>query len=150
PRLARLLAESMGRPIGEIKKLGEEGLLTSDKLLKALTDKKFTAGIDAEFREIPITFDEATTRIYNAAVTVFGAFDRGGEFSTALANFVGDGADGFASLEKSAEQFGIAVRSTLSGLSDAFDPLLQAGLSVFDQLGGKAFDLQGFIRSTLK
>lgn len=150
PRLARLLADAMGRPIGEIKKLGEEGALTSDKLLKALTDKKFTAGIDSEFREIPVTFDEAMTKVYNAAVVTFGAFDRGGEFSTMLADFVGDGADGFADLEKRAEDFGISVRSTMAGLSDAFQPMLDGGLAVFEALGGGAFDLQQYIRQTLK
>lgn len=141
PRLARLLAEAMGQPIGQIKKLGEEGLLTSDKLLKALTDKKFTAGIDAEFREIPVTFDEAMTKVYNAAVITFGAFDRGGEFSTMLANFVSDGADGFADLEASAENFGVSVRGTLEGLGDAFTPMLEAGREAFRLLG---IDLSNF------
>lgn len=150
PRLARLLAESMGQPIGQIKQLGEQGLLTSDKLLKALTDTKFTAGIDAEFKEIPLTFDDAMTRVYNAALTTFSAFDQGGEFSSTLASFVGDGADGFSDLAKAAEDMGIEVRSTLAGLANAFDPLLQGGLSVFEQLGGKAFDLQEFIRATLR
>ena len=150
PRLARLLAESMGQPIGQIKKLGEEGALTSDKLLKALTDTKFTAGIDAEFNQMPVTFDDAMTRVYNAALTTFSAFDQGGEFSQMLADFVGDGADGFADLAESAEEMGIAVRSTLAGLGDAFQPLLDGGLAVFEQLGGKAFDLQQFIRATLR
>lgn len=150
PRLARLLAEAMGQPIGQIKQLGEEGKLTSDKLLAALTNQKFTAGIDSEFRELPVTFDDAMTKVYNAALVTFGAFDRGGEFSTALANFVSDGSDGFADLEARAEQFGIEVRSTLAGLGDVFDPLLEAGVSVFDALGLKAFDLQGFIRQTLR
>lgn len=135
PRLARLLADAMGRPIGEIKKLGEEGALTSDKLLKALTDTKFTAGIDAEFNQIPITFDDAMTRVYNAALTTFSAFDRGGEFSSMLADFIGDGADGFADLDKSAEEFGISVRGTLEGLASAFDPFLDAGREAFRLLG---------------
>lgn len=150
PRLARLLAEAMGQPIGQIKQLGEEGKLTSDKLLAALTNQKFTAGIDSEFRELPVTFDDAMTKVYNAALVTFGAFDRGGEFSTALANFVSDGADGFADLEARAEQFGIEVRASLSGLGDAFTPLLEGGTAVFEALGGKAFDLQQFIRQTLK
>ncbi|MGA1810425.1 tape measure protein [Sphingobium sp. WW5] len=135
PRLARLLAESMGQPIGQIKQLGEEGKLTSDKLLKALTDRKFTAGIDAEFGELPVTFDDAMTRVYNAALTTFSAFDRGGEFSQAIADFFVDGADGFADLERSAEDFGIAVRGTLEGLGDAFDPLIEAGAEAFRLLG---------------
>lgn len=150
PRLARLLAESMGQPIGQIKQLGEQGLLTSDKLLRALTDKKFTASIDAEFRQMPITFDEAVTKVYNAAVTTFGAFDRGGEFSTMLANFVTDGADGFDKLERSAEDFGISVRSNLAGLANAFQPFVQAGLSAFEQLGGGAFNLTEYIRQSLR
>lgn len=141
PRLARLLAESMGQPIGQIKQLGEEGKLTSDKLLKALTDQKFTAGIDAEFKQLPVTFDDAMTRVYNAAVITFSAFDRGGEFSTMLANFFVDGADGFADLERSAEDFGISVRGTLEGLGSAFDPFVEAGREAFRLLG---IDLSNF------
>jgi len=123
PRLARLLAESMGQPIGQIKKLGEEGKLTSDKLLKALTDQKFTAGIDAEFKEIPVTFDDAMKRVSNAAMTTFSAFDRGGEFSSILADFVSDGANGFGDMEKAAEEFGITVRSEIAGMIGLFEDL---------------------------
>lgn len=135
PRLARLLAESMGQPIGQIKKLGEEGKLTSDKLLKALTDQKFTAGIDAEFKQLPMTFDDAMTRLSNAAMVTFSAFDRGGEFSTALANFVSDGSDGFSALEQSALDFGITVRSEFDGLIATF----RQAVETVDTLGG-AFD----------
>lgn len=135
PRLARLLAESMGRPIGEIKKLGEEGLLTSDKLLKALTDVKFTEGIDSEFKQLPLTFEDAMTRVSNASLVTFSAFDRGGQFSSMLANFVGDGADGFADLETAAENFGISTRGAIEGLGDAFQPLLDGGREVLDLLG---------------
>lgn len=141
PRLARLLADAMGQPIGQIKKLGEEGALTSDKLLKALTDKKFTAGIDSEFKEIPVTFDDAMTKVSNAALITFSAFDRGGEFSKMLADFVTQGADGFDDLERSAEDFGISVRGTLEGLGSAFAPLLDAGREAFRLLGA---DLSNF------
>lgn len=135
PRLARLLADAMGQPIGQIKKLGEQGALTSDKLLKALTDKKFTAGIDSEFREIPVTFDDAMTKVSNAALITFSAFDRGGEFSKMLAGFVTQGADGFDDLERSAEDFGISVRGTLEGLASAFNPFLDAGREAIRLLG---------------
>ncbi|MEJ7933485.1 tape measure protein [Sphingobium sp. AN558] len=124
PRLARLLADAMGQPIGQIKKLGEEGKLTSDKLLRALTDTKFTASIDAEFKELPVTFDDAMTKVYNAALVTFSAFDRGGQFSTALANFVTDGADGFGDMERAAERFGISTREQFNGLYEAVSPFL--------------------------
>lgn len=144
PRLARLLTDSLGVPIGAIKQLGEEGKLTSDKLLNALTNTKFTAGIDAEFRELPVTFDDAMTQVYNAAIITFGAFDRGGQFSTALANFVTDGSDGFRQLENDAVEMGVAVRASIEGLADAFDPVMSAAQRFFaymkEGVGDISFD----------
>jgi tape measure domain-containing protein len=136
PRLGRLFAESMGVSIGQVRKLGEEGKLTADKLLNALTNTKFTAGIDAEFRELPVTFDQAMTQVSNAAIITFGAFDRGGQFSTALANFVSDGASGFGDLEHSAEEFGISARADIEGLVSAFAPVFAEGQRLFDFLSG--------------
>ncbi|MFK4794672.1 tape measure protein [Sphingobium sp. ZW T5_29] len=141
PRTLRLLADSLGVPIGKLREMAAEGELTAQKLLKALTDTKFTAGIDAEFNQMPVTFDDAMTRVYNAAMVTFSAFDRGGEFSSMLADFVAGGADGFSDLEQSAEQFGINVRGTLEGLASAFTPMLEAGQEAFRLLG---IDLSNF------
>ncbi|WP_375194643.1 tape measure protein [Sphingobium sp.] len=138
PRLARLLAESMGQPIGQIKQLGEEGKLTSDKLLKALTDTKFTAGIDAEFNQMPVTFDDAMTRVYNAALTTFSAFDQGGEFSSMIASFFGEGADGFSDLEQQAFDTGAEIRATFAGLTDVFQPLIDAAFNAFGSIEQRA------------
>lgn len=138
PRLARLLAESMGQPIGQIKQLGEEGKLTSDKLLKALTDTKFTAGIDAEFNQMPVTFDDAMTRVYNAALTTFSAFDQGGEFSQMLASFFGEGADGFSDMEDTAFNTGAEIRATFAGLTDVFQPLIDAAFNAFGSIEQRA------------
>jgi tape measure domain-containing protein len=141
PRLSRLLADSLGVPVGQLRAMAEQGELTAEKLTKAFTDTRFTAEIDAEFKQLPVTFDQAMTRVRNAAVITFGAFDRGGEFSTALANFVGDGADGFADLERKAEDFGISVRGTIEGLSNAFDPLFDTASALFEALGIKFSDI---------
>lgn len=146
PRLARLLAESMGTSIGQIKKLGEEGQLTSDKLMRALTDQKFTAGIDEEFGKLPVTFEQAMQRLDDAAMITFGAFDRGGEFSNALANFVLGGADGFGELEARAETLGITIRSTFEGLSNVFEPMLNGARALFGMIGGEAMTLADRIR----
>jgi tape measure domain-containing protein len=134
PRLARLLAESLGVPIGALRAMAEEGDLTSDKLVKALTDTKFTQGIDEEFKALPVTFDQAMGQIHNAAIITFGAFDRGGEFSTALANFIVGGTGGFAELERKAEEFGITARGNIEGLANAFEPIRQAASDFFDWL----------------
>lgn len=125
PRLARLLADSLGQPIGNLRKMAEEGQLTADRLFRALTDRKFTDGIDAEFKKMPVTFDEAMQQVENAAITVFGAFDRGGQFSTSIANFVTDGADGFDNMATAAERFGVEARQQFNAASEAARPLLE-------------------------
>jgi tape measure domain-containing protein len=138
PRLARLLSESLDVPIGSLRKMAEEGELTSDKLVKALTDRKFTTGIDEEFRQMPVTFSEAMQQINNAAITTFGEFDRGGDFSTMLSNFVVDGSKGFADLGARALEFGVQTRATIAGLSSAFSPLYSATVAFFDFFEGQA------------
>lgn len=138
PRLTTLLTESMGKSKGEIKALGEAGELTSDKLLNALTNKKFTEGIDSEFRELPVTFGDAMTQVENAAIITFGAFDRGGQFSTALANFVTDGSDGFKQLEADAVSMGIAIRANIEGLAGAFGPIFDEARRFFEFVNGQS------------
>lgn len=149
PRLQRLLADSLGVTVGALRAMAEEGELTSDKLISAFTDKRFTTGIDEEFRQLPVTFDQAMTLVDNAAQTTFGAFDRGGEFSTALANFITQGSDGFSDLENEAEALGIEIRSTFAGLYDAFEPLVSGALRAFGIIGGEAQSLSAQISSLL-
>ncbi|QUT07911.1 tape measure protein [Sphingobium phenoxybenzoativorans] len=138
PRLSKLLAESLNVPVGALRKMAEEGELTADKLVNALTNQKFTAGIDAEFKELPVTFDEAMGQVRNAAVITFGAFDQGGQFSTAFANFIIGGADGLSDLELAAEQAGVEMRATFEGLRNVFEPMVQGALSAFGTIDQRA------------
>lgn len=116
PRLARLLADSLGITVGQLRQMSKEGQLTADVLARAFSDKRFTASIDEEFRQLPVTFDQAMNQLYNAAVLTFGEFDQGGQFSTALSNFIVGGTQGFADLADSAYKFGAETRGILDGL----------------------------------
>jgi tape measure domain-containing protein len=149
PRILQLLADAIGAPRSQVRALAADGKLTSDVLFRALTDRRFTAGIDAEFAQLPVTFDEAMGQVRNAAIITFGAFDRGGEFSTALANFITDGTGGFADLEDAAERLGIQIRSEFAGLSDAFGPMLDGALSAFSQINASAAESSAYIRTFL-
>lgn len=77
PRLMQLLADSMGKPKGELRALAAEGKLTSDILIKALTDPKLAAQIKAEFAKIPVTFSDISTAATNTATVMAGAFSKG-------------------------------------------------------------------------
>lgn len=149
PRLARLLADSLNVPIGQLRAMAEAGELTADKLVKALSDRRFTAGLEDEFKQLPVTFDQAMVLVSNAAQQTFSAFDSGGQFSQSLANFVTDGADGFSDLATSAEQLGIDIASAMAGLSDAFEPMISGAMRAFGIIGSEADGLARAIADVL-
>jgi len=145
PRLARLLADSLDVTIGRLRAMGQEGELSGQKLMRALTDRQFTDQIDEEFRQLPVTFEQAMTLVNNAAIETFGAFDRGGRFSEALVNFITGGTDGMEDIANAAEQAGIEIRAAFEGLTNVFDPLWQAATSVFGDISGQAVNLRNLI-----
>lgn len=147
PRLAKALADGLGVTIGQLRDMGKEGELTGTKVIGAL--ESAAQQIDREFAQLPVTFDESMTLVSNAAITTFGEFDRGGRFSTALANFVSDGSDGFAKLGKDAFDLGVDIRSTFAGLTDVFDPLVAAAKNAFGEIGDDAKTLADRIRPLL-
>lgn len=150
PRLARLLAESLGVPVGQLRRMAEEGELTAQKLATALSDTRFTAGLEEEFRQMPVTFDQAMTQITNAAIITFGAFDRGGQFSQALANFATQGSEALASIERDAEHAGATIRGIMEGLSDIFVPMVGGAQDAFFSIRSEAQGLSNFIRDLLQ
>lgn len=135
PRVAKVLTDAFGVTRSELKKMAEDGKLSGKMMFDALNKPEIIRQINSEFATLGVTYAEAMQQVENAAVITFGAFDRGGQFSKALADFITQGGDGVADLERAAEEFGINARSVLEGLGGAFDPVLQAGLSVFDALG---------------
>lgn len=135
PRLARLLADSLGKPVGELRKMAEEGKLTSDILYNALTDRRFTDRIDAEFNQLPKTFAEAMTMVKNSAMITFSEFDQGGGFSNMIVDFFIGGADGMKDMAANAEEMGMSIRGTLEGLADAWQPFRDAAKSIFAAMG---------------
>lgn len=70
PRFIKALADSLGVPRGALKKLAEDGELTSDKLVKAV---RFASGqIDREFAQLPQTVDGSLTQLRNALERALG------------------------------------------------------------------------------
>lgn len=66
PYLMRQLADGIGVPVGALKKLGEEGKLTSDVVVNALS--KAATQIDADFAKFPQTIGAAMTVATDAAL----------------------------------------------------------------------------------
>lgn len=152
PRLARLLADSLGTTIGALRQMSKEGKLTSDILIRAFSDRKFTEALDREFQELPVTFDQAMNQVKNAAILALGAFDQGGQFSNSLANFITGGVKGFGDLEAAAYSFGQGVSDLFTAVGvihDALGSLETSGIAGFLNLKDATFSWRDALADTL-
>ncbi len=74
PPVARAIAEEFNVSVGELRKLGSEGQITSDRVFKALL--KTTEDANRQFAEMPDTLDKALTRVGNAWTARLAEIDR--------------------------------------------------------------------------
>lgn len=103
PYLMRQLADGIGVPVGELKKLGEEGKLTADVVTNALT--KAAAKIDEDFKKFPQTIESAMQVTQDAAILAAAKLDELTGTSAALTGVT----KGLGEvLDKLASQFGAA------------------------------------------
>ncbi|MEA3537585.1 MAG: tape measure protein [Pseudomonadota bacterium] len=149
PRLMKMLGDSLGVPTTKLREMAAEGELTSDKLYKALSDRKFTESLDREFKMMPMTFGRAWENIKSAAIVVFGEFDRGGRFSNSILNFANFGSQDIEKLGDKAYETGKEIEAAFSALGSVFDPMLLGANSVFDQIGVKSLSLRDQIKEAL-
>jgi lambda family phage tail tape measure protein len=68
PLVMKALATEMGVSVGELKKLGSEGKITSDIMGNAMINA--AKGVDAEFKKLPKTFEQASNNL-NTMFTEF-------------------------------------------------------------------------------
>ncbi len=77
PALMDILAKSTGKPRAELKKLGSEGKLTSDIIIKAFGDQSpAIAQLDRDFAKLPVTVSESMTLVKNSIEVALGTSDK--------------------------------------------------------------------------
>lgn len=119
PALARAIADGLGVPIGQLRKLGEEGKLTADKVFAAL--QKSSAGIEAAFGKMPLTVGGATTQAGNSVLQLVGEIDRLTKTTSAIAGFVSAASTRIDSLAEAFRLAAMEGRSFFSVLADRFN-----------------------------
>ena len=82
PRLARAIADGMGISIGQLRKLGEEGRLTSEAVIDSLESQAST--IRTEFSGIDGTVGQAFQNLKDSAMLFIGQLDQAVHASDAL------------------------------------------------------------------
>ena len=96
PRLARAIADGLGVPIGQLRKLGEEGQLTGERVFEAL--QKSGAAINAEYSKLPLTVGRASTQAENSLLKLIGTLDTATGATTGLAGLISGAAGAFSGL----------------------------------------------------
>jgi len=75
PRLAQALANGVGRTTGELRKMAEQGALTTEVVIRALTTQSAT--VAAEFGKLPATVGRALQNLQTQWSLYVGATDNG-------------------------------------------------------------------------
>ena len=96
PYLMRQLADGLGVPIGALKQLGEDGKLTADVVVNALS--KSAERITADFAKFPLTFDAALTGAIDAFTRLNAQFDELSGKSAAATGIVKGAGEAFDDL----------------------------------------------------
>lgn len=73
PRLARALADGLGLPIGQLRKLAEQGQLTGDVVVKAIQSQ--TGALDQEASMLTMTVSQAWTQFENELTQTIGTMN---------------------------------------------------------------------------
>lgn len=93
PALAQAIADGLGLPLGELRKLGEEGKLTAEVVAGAL--QKMAPQLEADFAALPKTVSQALTELRNEFLLFVGATDAATNGTSSLANIIGEVAAAF-------------------------------------------------------
>ncbi len=95
--LAETLAKGLGRTTGELRKMAENGELTSERVIKAISSQ--AKQVQATYDQMPTTVGDALQRIATQWKILIGEFDQANGGSSAVAQFLVKFADGLGELE---------------------------------------------------
>lgn len=98
PRLMKAVADGLGKPIGELRKMAEEGKLTADVVVNSLLSQK--QKLESEYSSLPLTVSAAWTKMGNAVTQEIGRLDKeSGGATGRLALVLGSLADNLKAVE---------------------------------------------------
>ncbi|QRY66554.1 tape measure protein [Ensifer sp. PDNC004] len=113
PILAQAIADEFGVTIAQLKDLGAEGKLTSDRVFRAIINAQ--KPIEAQFRAKNSTIKDAMTRINNEFTAYIGHADSSAGASAKLVEALQFLADNFKDTADAIVQFATIIISALAG-----------------------------------
>lgn len=86
-RAARLIADGLGVPIGQLKKVASEGKITTEELVRIFTKAE---ALDGEFAKMSMTVGQAGTNFNTAFTRVVGLLDQSTGLTATLAGWINE------------------------------------------------------------
>lgn len=128
PGLAQAIADGLGVPIGELRKLGEQGELTAEKVATAL--QKVAPQIEADFAKMPKTVGQALTELQNQFLVFVGQADAATGGTSVLAALILELAAAFRDGAPPIVAVTEALKIMVNGLDGAYRMIKIVGLGL--------------------
>lgn len=116
PRLARAIADGLGVTVGQLRALGAEGQLTSERVFQALIRSQDQLAREAA--QLPLTVGRSLQQVQNSFLLLIGTIDQSTGATTSLAEtisaaskFVGELATNIKAASAGAEDVGFLARA---------------------------------------
>jgi tape measure domain-containing protein len=123
PRIAGMIADSMGVTLGQMRLIAAQGEITSEVIFKALADQAET--INKEFKNIVPTLSTGFLKLKENAAYVFVEFDKGLALSEKLSKSVYNLSQELGKSVDKAYLLGNALRFSLVGFKNPLEDLLE-------------------------
>ena len=128
PALAQAIADGLGVPIGELRKLGEAGELTAAKVAGAL--QKVAPQLEADFAKMPKTVAQSLTALKNEFLVYIGATDQANGGTSALAGAIQAVSDEFSSQGPIITAVSTAISTLVNGFDGLYRMIKIVGLGL--------------------
>lgn len=137
PRLARAMADGLGVTIGELRKLANEGKLTSETVIKSIQSQSDT--IQSEFNSLPDKVSNSLAQLKNNFMSFLGEIDREFNSSDSAASFIQSIANGIDDIDPATLD---AVKEAFSQLGEIAQLLGETVINLADDIADvwNAFD----------
>lgn len=112
PRLAQALAAGLGVTTGELRKMANEGQLTTKVVIGALQNQRAT--LEAEFSQLPATVGRALTNLQTQWMLFVGEMDKSSNVTGYVANGINALAGNLDTLARIAAVAGAALTASLA------------------------------------
>ncbi|MBP6096145.1 MAG: tape measure protein [Methyloversatilis sp.] len=145
PALADAIAEGLGVTRGELRQMGADGELATERVVQAL--QKVSGRVASDFQTLPVTVGQAFVLLNNSVTEFVGALDKGTGVTAGIANAIIAVGSSVDSLAKSTKELKPVLDVAMNSI-DIFGRFVRAlGASakgtaaVIDRL--LSFDLKG-------